>query len=172
MDRYRLNWLANLEQFSLASGKRKTGIICTLGPATSSPQVLTELREAGMNIARLNFSHGSHEYHASLVEALRASLREHPRREVAIALDTKGPEIRLGDLASPSGYHIKAERAFHLSTNPQLQAQGSLDKGIFIDYATLGTTVKKGQIVYIDDGNLTVIVDNIETGICSKLILR
>jgi len=73
---------------------RKTKIICTIGPACESEAVLTELCKSGMNVARLNFSHGTHEYHLSLINKIKA-VREKLEMPVAIMLDTKGPEYRI-----------------------------------------------------------------------------
>jgi|EP00966_Prymnesium_polylepis_P095547 hypothetical protein len=73
-------------------------IVCTIGPNTKSVEMLTALRKEGMNVVRMNFSHGSYEYHGSVIAAARESEKLHPLdgRPVAIALDTKGPEIRTG----------------------------------------------------------------------------
>ncbi len=75
---------------------RKTKIICTLGPSTDQEGVLRELVANGMNVARFNFSHGSHEEHLGRFEKLKA-IREELGKPVAALLDTKGPEIRLKD---------------------------------------------------------------------------
>ena len=75
---------------------RKTKIICTMGPATDNPEVLKKLIMAGMNVARLNFSHGTHEEQGARMAAIKAA-REECKRPVAILLDTKGPEIRVRD---------------------------------------------------------------------------
>ena len=74
---------------------RKTKIVCTLGPSTDDPQVMRELMLAGMNVARFNFSHGTHEAHLDrlkLVKRMRAELG----LPIATMLDTKGPEVRIG----------------------------------------------------------------------------
>ena len=72
---------------------RKTKIVCTIGPASESIEKLTELIEAGMNVARLNFSHGDHDEHAQRIVNIREA-SERTGKQVAILLDTKGPEIR------------------------------------------------------------------------------
>src|SRR4051812_32105328 len=76
---------------------RKTKIICTIGPASESPEVLKQLILAGMNVARLNFSHGTQEDHGARIDNIRAAAKE-LGRNVAIMLDTQGPEIRTGVL--------------------------------------------------------------------------
>ena len=72
---------------------RKTKIVCTIGPASESPEILEKLIEAGMNVARLNFSHGSHEEHAGRIHLIR-EVAQKLNKPVGILLDTKGPEIR------------------------------------------------------------------------------
>ena len=78
---------------------RKTKIICTIGPASENEEVLTQMCLAGMNVARLNFSHGTHEEHAKKV-ALVKRVREKLNLPIAILLDTKGPEYRIGTFAN------------------------------------------------------------------------
>ena len=75
---------------------RRTKIVCTIGPATNSEEMLTRLVRSGMNVARLNFSHGTHEYHKDTLERIKR-VRRREGMPVAILLDTKGPEIRLGE---------------------------------------------------------------------------
>src|SRR6476620_4850410 len=72
---------------------RKTKIVCTIGPASESIEKLTQLMEAGMNVARLNFSHGDHEEHGARIKNIREASKK-TGKNVAILLDTKGPEIR------------------------------------------------------------------------------
>ena len=94
--------------------RKKTKIVCTMGPATESDEVLRELILAGMNVARFNFSHGSHEYHRTMIGRVR-SISDELGIPIAIMLDTKGPEVRTGFsrmarrspllLVSPSLYH-------------------------------------------------------------------
>ena len=93
---------------------RKTKIVCTLGPATDSEEVMRRLIEEGMDVARFNFSHGTHEEQLVRIEMLRA-LREEANRPVATLLDTKGPEIRLMDFAEGKA-ELKDGQTFILTT--------------------------------------------------------
>jgi pyruvate kinase len=76
-------------------GARKTKIVCTLGPSTDSVETLAQLLEAGMNAARFNMAHGTHEFHAAMMEKLHTASRK-TGIPVALLLDVKGPEIRTG----------------------------------------------------------------------------
>ena len=80
---------------------RKTKIVCTMGPASLKEDVLEKMFKAGMNIARFNFSHGTHEYHKNGIEMFRR-VRDRMKLPAAVLLDTKGPEIRIGEFESGS----------------------------------------------------------------------
>ncbi len=132
---------------------RKTKIVCTLGPATDREGVLREMIEAGMNVARFNFSHGSHEEHLARLTALRA-LREELNRPVAALLDTKGPEVRLKSFRG-GRTELKAGTEFTLTTR---EVEG--DETICaITYADLPGDVKTDDTILLDDGlvRLTVL---------------
>ena len=73
---------------------RKTKIVCTLGPASESKEIVAGLCKAGMNVARLNFSHGTHEYHQTRIDIVK-EVREELQLPIAILLDTKGPDYRI-----------------------------------------------------------------------------
>ncbi|OMJ08371.1 Pyruvate kinase, partial [Smittium culicis] len=96
----RIEWNSQLSTDISPDVVRKSSIICTIGPATQSVDMLVKLLEAGMNIMRMNFSHGSYEYHTQTIENLRTATTMVTVPDVAIALDTKGPEIRTGNMKS------------------------------------------------------------------------
>ncbi|KAL1915734.1 uncharacterized protein VTP21DRAFT_6493 [Calcarisporiella thermophila] len=140
---------------------RKTSIICTIGPKTNSVEMMNELREAGMNVVRLNFSHGSYEYHASVIRNLRQSCEERPGRPVAIALDTKGPEIRTGMVMNDGEIEIKAGMEIIFTVNENYQ-ECCDEKIVFVDYKNLPKVISKGKKIYVDDGVITFEVMDVE----------
>ena len=132
---------------------RKTKIVCTLGPATDSDGVLREMLESGMNVARFNFSHGSHEEHKRRLDALKA-LREELGLPVAAMLDTKGPEVRLRSFAD-GAVALKTGGEFTLTTR---DVAGD-ERICSVTYADLPGDVKPGHTILLDDGlvRLTVL---------------
>ncbi len=132
---------------------RKTKIVCTLGPATDPPEVLREMMRSGMNVARFNFSHGSHAEHKARLDQLKA-LREELDIPVAAMLDTKGPEIRLRTFAQGS-VSLHTGQEFTLTTAP---VEGSEER-CSITYSGLPGDVKAGDSILLDDGlvRLTVL---------------
>ena len=132
---------------------RKTKIVCTLGPSTDREGVLREMIQAGMNVARFNFSHGTHPEHKARLDALKA-LREELDAPVAAMLDTKGPEVRLKDFAG-GRVHLTAGQEFTLTT---VQVEGDAHR-CSITYGELPGDVKAGDTILLDDGlvRLTVL---------------
>ncbi|TKR93198.1 hypothetical protein L596_007697 [Steinernema carpocapsae] len=125
--------------------------------------MLQEMIQSGMNIARMNFSHGSHEYHADTVKNVReaAASFEEPRI-VAIALDTKGPEIRTGLLAGGPSAEVELVKgnSIRLSTNKSFENSGT-GVCLYVDYENILKVVEIGSKVYIDDGLISLVVDEI-----------
>ena len=120
---------------------RKTKIVCTLGPATDREGVLRQMLEAGMNVARFNFSHGSHAEHKGRLDALKA-LRAELGLPVAAMLDTKGPEVRLKSFAAGS-VMLRTGQEFTLTTRDIVGDE----QGCSITYADLPGDVKAGDTI-------------------------
>jgi pyruvate kinase len=125
---------------------KKTKIICTLGPASSSEEVIEKMLLAGMNVARFNFSHGTHEYHKKSIETFRR-VRDRLKIPAAVLLDTKGPEIRVGEVAN-NGAELKRGQTFTLTTESVI---GNAER-VSISYADLPSQLSAGQTVLMDDG--------------------
>lgn len=135
---------------------RKTKIVCTLGPATDDESVMRRLIEEGMNVARFNFSHGSHEEQMGRLTMLR-KLREEMKRPVAALLDTKGPEIRLMEFADGK-VELKDGQMFTLTTE---EVKGDATR-VSITYKDLPGDVRVGSRILIDDGLIEMEVAEIK----------
>ena len=137
---------------------KKTKIVATIGPASESVEVLKELFLNGLNVCRLNFSHGTHEEHRNRINNIKKA-REDLGFPIGIMLDTKGPEIRLGDFKE-GAIEIIQGQTFTLTTRDILGDQGIVN----ISYEGLPSDVKKGNRILIDDGlvefEVVEIVDN------------
>lgn len=132
---------------------RKTKIICTLGPATDDPEVLRQLMLAGMDVARINFSHGSHEEHKVRIDTVK-KLRKELGKPVALLLDTKGPEIRTREFENP--VELREGQSYTL-TNRDVSGT---DKECAITFANLPQEVHPGTRILIDDGLIELRVEN------------
>ena len=127
---------------------KKTKIVCTLGPASSSEEVIEKMLKNGMNVARFNFSHGTHDYHKELMETVKR-VRNRMKVPVGLMLDTKGPEIRIGEMENGACEIVKGGE-FIITT---LDMIGTSERAP-ISYKDLPRQLKKGQIVLMDDGKL------------------
>ena len=116
--------------------------------------MLVKMLDAGMNVARLNFSHGDHETHGKSVDNLRAALKQRPDHTCAVMLDTKGPEIRTGMLKDKK-VTLVAGQSLKLTTNYDYLGDNEM---IACSYPDLMNTVKVGQPIFIADGTLTCTV--------------
>ena len=130
---------------------RKAKIVCTIGPASDSPEVLDRLIESGMDAARLNFSHGTHESHGRAVKAIReAAGRRHAA--VAIIQDLQGPRIRVGMLPAHGLEVVAGQGVRLLSGQSQSRALAAADE-VPITYAHLAQDVQPGRAQRIGDQN-------------------
>jgi pyruvate kinase len=132
---------------------RHNRIICTIGPGTQSVEMLKKLILEGMSVARMNFSHGSYEFHKMTIDNVREAARQ-LARHVAIALDTKGPEIRTGRMEGGEA-RLEAGAYVFVTTNREFEAKGTKDK-FYIDYENLTNVMKVGSHIFIDDGILNL----------------
>jgi pyruvate kinase len=144
---------------------RKTKIICTIGPASEKPEVIDKMIEAGMNVARLNFSHGTYEEHKIRIDNLRQAAKR-SGKSLAIMLDTKGPEIRTGPLKDGKVL-LKSGQRFVLTIR---KVEGDHNE-VFISYPNLPQEVKKGSTILLSDGLISLQVEETtDTDIICKVI--
>lgn len=145
---------------------RKTKIVCTIGPASESPEMLEQLIEAGMNVARLNFSHGTHEEHAVRIANIRDAAAR-LNKPVGILLDTKGPEIRTHDMENGE-IHLTAGQVIDISMKPVL----GNEKMFSVTYDQLIYDVDQNNIILLDDGliELRVLAKDEENGIIHTIV--
>ncbi|HXV36479.1 MAG TPA: pyruvate kinase [Myxococcota bacterium] len=137
---------------------RKTKVIATIGPASDSIETLKAMIRAGMNVARLNFSHGTHEEHRKRLECIRQAAREQAAN-VGVMLDTKGVEIRTGRLEAGAAM-LNVGEAFTLYGEDRLGDA----KGVSISYPVLAEEISVGAAVLLDDGVIELRVESIEGG--------
>ena len=136
---------------------RKTKMICTIGPASESDEILTKVIEAGMNASRHNFSHGDHEEHRGRMESVRR-LAAKLGKEIAIVLDTKGPEIRTGEF-EPSKVELQKGSEFTIYVKEDVV--GDTTK-CSVTYDGLANDVVPGNTILIDDGLVGLKVKSVE----------
>jgi pyruvate kinase len=146
--------------------QRKTKVIATIGPACDSPETIKAMIRAGMNVARLNFSHGSHEEHRKRLGVIREAADE-LHANVATMLDTKGVEIRTGRVASGAAELVKGS-AFSLHTDDRM-GDG---RGVSVSYRNLPQDVSPGSLILIDDGVIELRVVDVAQGVIRCEILR
>ncbi|MBZ4330207.1 pyruvate kinase [Corallococcus interemptor] len=128
---------------------RRAKIVCTLGPASQTPEMLEALLEAGMDVARLNFSHGSHEQHQANIDMLRAASLK-VRKAVGILGDLQGPKIRTGRFVTGST-ELKPGGTFHITTDETVKGT---DEIVSTTYPHLAADVNPGDRILLDDGLL------------------
>ncbi len=136
---------------------KRTKIVCTLGPAVDSLETLSEMLNSGMNVARLNFSHGSHEEHEKRINLVREAAQKTGTR-IAILLDTKGPEIRTKTLKEGKEIALEKGQSFFFTTEDIVGD----NNGVAVTYADFAKDLAVDKIILVDDGALRFVVTKIE----------
>ena len=136
---------------------KKTKIVCTVGPASNNRETLKRMIESGMDVMRLNFSHGSHEEHKKNIDLMK-ELRRETGRHIGIMLDTKGPEIRTGEIEKP--VMLEQGQSFFLTDREIIGNK----EGCSVTYKALSKDVSVGSRIMIDDGLIELKVEAIEGG--------
>ncbi len=144
--------------------RMRTKIIATIGPASSSPKMLHRMADAGMDVCRLNFSHGRHEEHKQVVEAITEYNRLYDKH-IALLADLQGPKIRLGDLPQEGIALQTGDRVSFTSRENAAEPHS-----IFISYATFAADVKPGETILVDDGKIALKV--VSTNKHDKVLLE
>ncbi len=141
-------------------------ILCTLGPTSRDPAVLADMINAGMNVARLNFSHGTHEYHSETIDLVRATA-EKLQKPIAILADLQGPKLRTGKMQE-GGVALTADEKLTLTTEEIIGAPGRVP----IQYKDLPSSVQHGEHIMLDDGLLELeVLDHSETEIFTRVVI-
>lgn len=140
-----------LHRVSLSS-QRKTKIVCTIGPSTSSRDMIWKLAEAGMNVARLNMSHGDHASHQKTIDLVKEYNAQFQDKVVAIMLDTKGPEVRSGDVPQP--ILLKEGQEFNFTIKRGLSTADTVS----VNYDDFINDVDVGDIILVDGGMMSLAV--------------
>ncbi|MDX1303447.1 pyruvate kinase PykF [Photobacterium sp.] len=146
---------------------KKTKIVCTIGPKTESKEMLTKLANAGMNVMRLNFSHGNFEEHGQRIDNLREVMTE-TGMPLAILLDTKGPEIRTIKLENGNDFALVAGQEFTFTTD--ISIVGNQDR-VAVTYPGFAKDLVKGNIILVDDGLIEMeVLATTETEVKCKVL--
>ncbi len=146
--------------------RRRAKIVCTIGPASNSPEMIRELMLCGMNVARLNFSHGTHEQHAGVIERLRSVAKELDR-SICILQDLQGPKIRTGRLQAGAPVALRTGQAVTITPNDVI----GTTEVISTTYQDLARDVKPGERILLSDGRIELIVREVRNGevVCEVL---
>lgn len=148
--------------------KRNAKIVATIGPASNTKEILSKMVDAGMNVARLNFSHGKHEDHAARIALLR-ELSQEKRTPIAILQDLQGPKMRVGDLPA-EGIDLVEDEIVQFSSTQNMGGNELLR--IPLDVPNLFESLAPGNRILMDDGNLEVQVQEISADAISAKVIH
>jgi pyruvate kinase len=151
---------------SPATLRRRAKIVCTIGPASNSEEMIRDLMLRGMDVARLNFSHGTHEQHAAVIDRLRKVANE-LNRSICILQDLQGPKIRTGRLASGAPVALKKGQRVTITPNDIV----GTSEIISTTYQDLARDVKPGERILLSDGKIELLVQQVGEGevVCEVL---
>lgn len=135
-----------------AEARRKTKIVCTIGPSSSSREMIWKLTETGMNVARLNMSHGDHASHQKTIDLVREYNAQFEDKVIAIMLDTKGPEVRSGDVPQP--ILLKEGQDFNFT----IKRGVSTENTVSVNYDDFINDVEAGDMLLVDGGMMSLAV--------------
>lgn len=140
---------------------RRTKIVATLGPATDDPKILDKIIEAGVDVVRINFSHGSAEEHAERVKKVRNRARAHGR-QVGVLCDLQGPKIRIERFKDGKKINLVEGQSFALDIN--VPSDAGTEEHVGLAYKSLPDDVKRGDTLLLDDGRIVLWVEEVEDG--------
>merc|ERR1711953_487865 len=159
-----VDYLSGLDILSPGAPVRLSGIVCTIGPASKATDFLVQMIDVGMNVARMNFSHGSYEYHGDTIANCRAAAVKYAEERgyhpsLAIALDTKGPEIRTGFLEGDDGrLELTLEKGASIKiTTDDAFKEKCTKETLWVDYKNIPKVLTPGKRIFIDDGLISVV---------------
>lgn len=171
----RVDYLSRLDFLSRAANVRLTGIICTIGPSSKKVETLVDMIEAGMDVARLNISHGTYDDHAEMILNIRKASKIYEEEFgfdpcVTIAIDLRGPEIRSGYIeGEESEVWLEKDSIVKLTSNPEF-IQKCSEKLIYLDYKDLAKLLPPGRRIFIDDGLISIVATEVvEDGILGQV---
>lgn len=142
--------VAAMGVWSKPNVRRKTKIVCTIGPSTNTKEMIWKLAEAGMNVARMNMSHGDHASHQKVIDLVKEYNAENKDNAIAIMLDTKGPEVRSGDLPQPINLVPGQEFTFTIKRGV------GTDSCVSVNYDDFVNDVEAGDMLLVDGGMMSL----------------
>ncbi|XP_042454070.1 pyruvate kinase isozyme G, chloroplastic-like [Zingiber officinale] len=157
--------LNETQTVAASNPRRKTKIVCTIGPACNTRDMIWKLAEAGMNVARLNMSHGDHESHQKIIDLVKEYNAQSKDNVISIMLDTKGPEVRSGDVSQP--ILLKEGQDFNFT----IKRGVSLEDTVSVNYDGFVSDVEVGDILLVDGGmmSLAVLSKTVDTVKCQVI---